>query len=90
MAEDATIERLHRVLMEIEGDPERLSDERLAEIGVTRKQAREYAAVLGGMVEALADPLDGDKALGEFVAHLLDLHAHAAAGEDDSVEEAGA
>jgi hypothetical protein len=62
--------------METEGDPERLSDERLAEIGVTRKQAREYAAVLRDLVEALGHPLrSGEAALGDFVAHLLDLRA---------------
>jgi hypothetical protein len=89
MADDTTVERLHRALMETEGDPKRLSDERLTEIGVTRTQAREYAAILGGMVEALGNPLANDEALGDFVAHVLGLRARNDAGEDGSAGETG-
>jgi DNA repair ATPase RecN len=82
MSVDPAVERLHRALMETDGDPERLTDERLAEMGVTREQAREYAAVLAEMLEALENPQARGEALDEFVAHLLELRVRAAGTED--------
>lgn len=63
------IERLH-VALQPDCDPERLTDQELATIGVSRTEARNYARWLAGTIEGFRNPLGSEAAITEYLTAL--------------------